>query len=80
MVHFPGFASTALFYSGGDDEPGFMWVPPFGDLRVKGCLLPNRSFSQLAHVLHRLEVPAHPPCALSSLTIKFTHEQQTLSW
>src|SRR6201988_4538903 len=30
------------------------------------------------HVLHRLEVPRHPPCALSSLTIKFTHEQQTL--
>ncbi len=29
------------------------------------------------HVLHRLEVPRHPPCALSSLTIKFTHEQQT---
>src|SRR5215471_12000631 len=28
------------------------------------------------HVLHRLEVPRHPPCALSSLTIKFTHEQQ----
>ena len=31
------------------------------------------------HVLHRLEVPRHPPCALSSLTIKFTHEQQTLA-
>src|SRR6185369_13853204 len=31
------------------------------------------------HVLHRLEVPRHPPCALSSLTIKFTQEQQTRS-
>src|SRR5258708_3010335 len=24
------------------------------------------------HVLHRLLLPRHPPCALSSLTIKFT--------
>jgi hypothetical protein len=23
-------------------------------------------------------VPRHPPCALSSLTIKFTHEQQDI--
>ena len=27
------------------------------------------------HVLHRLFLPRHPPCALSSLTIEFTHTQ-----
>ena len=30
------------------------------------------------HVLHRLEVPRHPPCALSSLTVKLTREQRLL--
>ena len=28
------------------------------------------------HVLHRLFLPRHPPCALSSLTIEFTRTQQ----
>src|ERR1051325_9086201 len=41
------------------------------------CSLPQ--LFAACHVLHRLEVPRHPPCALSSLTIKFTHEQQNLS-
>jgi hypothetical protein len=31
------------------------------------------------HVLHRLLLPRHPPCALSSLTTKFTqHTQERL--
>ena len=29
------------------------------------------------HVLHRLYLPRHPPCALSSLTIEFTRTQQS---
>src|SRR6476619_2078052 len=40
------------------------------------CSLPQ--LFAACHVLHRLEVPRHPPCALSSLTIKFTHEQQAI--
>ena len=28
------------------------------------------------HVLHRLFLPRHPPCALSSLTIEFTRTHQ----
>ncbi len=28
-------------------------------------------------VLHRLFLPRHPPCALSSLTIEFTRTQQS---
>jgi hypothetical protein len=37
------------------------------------CLLAApRGLSQLCHVLHRHRLPRHPPCALSSLTIKFT--------
>ena len=71
MVHFPGFARARLwiqravlrFYRSGfphSEIPGSM--PTCGSPRlIAAC-----------HVLHRLLLPRHPPCALSSLTIKFT--------
>src|SRR5580704_5419563 len=31
------------------------------------------------HVLHRLLLPRHPPCALSSLTTKFTQHTDSLT-
>ena len=40
-------------------------VSPFGNLRIKGCLAPPRSISQLNHVLHRLLQSRHPPHALT---------------
>src|SRR5579863_2803655 len=52
-------------------------VSPFGDLRF---ITPACGWPELiaaCHVLHRLLLPRHPPCALSSLTIKFT---QRGSW
>jgi hypothetical protein len=71
MVHFPGFARTRLwihravrgFYPRGfphSEIPGSK--PACGSPRlIAAC-----------HVLHRLLLPRHPPCALSSLTTKFT--------
>ena len=71
MVHFPGFARSQLwihravhrFYPCGfphSEIPGSK--PACGSPRlIAAC-----------HVLHRLLLPRHPPCALSSLTIKFT--------
>ena len=71
MVHFPGFASRSLLYSGADlpmllrsslqdsDIPGSQ--PVCGSPRLIAAY----------HVLHRLPSPRHPPYALSSLTIKF---------
>src|ERR1700756_3315517 len=71
MVHFPEFAHTRLwihravrgFYPRGfphSEIPGSK--PACGSPRlIAAC-----------HVLHRLLLPRHPPCALSSLTIKFT--------
>src|SRR6266705_5379202 len=71
MVHFPWFARARLwihravlrFYRSGfphSDIPGSM--PACGSPRlIAAC-----------HVLHRLLLPRHSPCALSSLTIKFT--------
>ena len=71
MVHFPGFAHTRLwihravrrFYQRGfphSEIPGSK--PACGSPRlIAAC-----------HVLRRHLPPRHPPCALSSLTIKFT--------
>ena len=71
MVHFPGFARTRLwihravrgFYPRGfphSEIPGSK--PTCGSPRlIAAC-----------HVLLRLLLPRHPPCALSSLTIKLT--------
>ena len=79
MVHFPGFARTRLciyravirFCRIGfphSEIPGSM--PACGSPRlIAAC-----------HVLHRLLLPRHPPCALSSLTTKFTrHTREKLS-
>ena len=71
MVHFPGFAPSHLwiqwavrrFYQRGfphSEIPGSK--PACGSPRlIAAC-----------HVLHRHCLPRHPPCALSSLTTKFT--------
>src|SRR5258708_22733639 len=78
MVHFPGFARPQLwihwgvrgFYPRGfphSEIPGSM--PACGSPRlIAAC-----------HVLLRLLLPRHPPCALSSLTIKLTRPTAVLS-
>src|ERR1700676_4206136 len=77
MVHFPGFARARLwihravrgFYPRGfphSEIPGSK--PACGSPRlIAAC-----------HVLHRLLLPRHPPCALSSLTTKFTQHTTAL--
>ncbi len=69
MVHFPEFALTILCIQTA--------VIGFPHSEIDGssneCFSP--SLIAAFHVLHRLEVPRHPPFALSSLTIKFAHEQ-----
>ena len=79
MVHFPGFARARLWihravrgvYPRGfphSEIPGSM--PTCGSPRlIAAC-----------HVLHRLLLPRHPPCALSSLTTKFTRHTQASSY
>ena len=77
MVHFPGFARARLwihravrrFYQRGfphSEIPGSK--PACGSPRlIAAC-----------HVLRRHLPPRHPPCALSSLTIKFTQHRAAL--
>ena len=69
MVHFPRLALAILCIQIG--------VIGFPHSEIDGssneCFLP--SLIAAFHVLHRLEVPRHPPFALSSLTIKSIHKQ-----
>src|SRR5215470_7230856 len=55
-----------------------VWVSPFGDPRVLMPVCGSPRLIAACHVLHRLLLPRHPPCALSSLTIKFTHAHRSL--
>ena len=78
MVHFPGFAPLPYFIQAEVHEFCSCGFPHSEICGSKGAC-PSPQLIAACHVLHRLEVPRHPPCALSSLTIKFTHEQQTKS-
>jgi hypothetical protein len=71
MVHFPGFASRSLLYSG-TDTPILLEVS-LEDSEIPGSQPVCGSPRLIAayRVLRRLPSPRHPPCALSSLTIKF---------
>ncbi len=71
MVHFPGFASRSLLYSGAD-------IPILLEISLEDSEIPGSQpvcgspgLIAAYHVLHRLPSPRHPPYALSSLTIKF---------
>jgi hypothetical protein len=67
MVHFPPFASSHLC---------IQWVIPGF---CPGGFPHSPKLIAACHVLHRLFLPRHPPCALSSLTIEFTRTQQSIN-
>jgi hypothetical protein len=71
MVHFPGFAHAHLCIQWDVLEvcsSGFPHSEISGSTPV--CGFPK--LIAACHVLHRLFLPRHPPCALSSLTIELT--------
>jgi hypothetical protein len=71
MVHFPEFARTDLWIQSAVIRfyrIGFPHSEIPGSKPVSG----SPRLIAASHVLHRLLLPRHPPCALSSLTIKFT--------
>src|SRR5215510_2800097 len=59
-------------YSAGRTEVLPQWVSPFGNPRIIMPVCGSPGLIAACHVLHRLLLPRHPPCALSNLTIKFT--------
>ncbi len=69
MVHFPEFTLFILCIQ--IKVIGF----PHSEIDGSSNLCFSPSLIAAFHVLHRLEVPRHPPCALSSLTIKFINKQ-----
>ena len=74
MVHFPGFALTALCVQAAVTSyklAGF----PHSEIKGSRVVCTSPWLIAAYHVLHRLHAPRHPPCALSSLTIKFAHRK-----
>ena len=71
MVHFPGFARTRLWIHRavrGFYPRGF----PHSEIPGSKPVCGSPGLIAAYHVLLRLLLPRHPPCALSSLTIKLT--------
>ena len=77
MFHFPGFAWMSLCIQPTMTETCSAGLPHSG---IKGST-PVCGYPLLiaaCHALHRLQMPRHPPCALSNLTdSKFSHAQIT---
>ncbi len=71
MVHFPGFARTRLWIHRAVRR---FYPRGFPHSEISGSMPACGSPKLIAacHVLLRLLLPRHPPCALSSLTIKLT--------
>src|SRR5580698_8786820 len=78
MVHFPGLARIRLCIQ---RTVGRVYRPGFPHSEIPGSMPACGSPRLIAacHVLHRLLLPRHPPCALSSLTIKFTRHTAACS-
>jgi hypothetical protein len=71
MVHFPGFARTRLWIRQavwGFYPHGF----PHSEISGSKPACGSPKLIAACHVFHRRLLPRHPPCALSSLTTKFT--------
>ena len=75
MVHFPPFACHDLCIQSCITR---VYLVGFPHSEISGSTPVCGSPKLIAacHVLHRLFLPRHPPCALSSLTIEFTHTQR----
>ena len=76
MVHFPGFARTRLWIR--QAVRGF-YPRGFPHSEISGSMPACGSPKLIAacHVFLRRLLPRHPPCALSSLTTKFTQHTAT---
>ena len=74
MVHFPPFACSRLWIQRDivwDCHTGF----PHSEISGSQPVCGSPKLIAACHVLHRLFLPRHPPCALSSLFIEFTRTQ-----
>ena len=77
MVHFPEFARSRLCI-----QRAVLWVChsgfPHSEISGSTPVCGSPKLIAACHVLLRLFLPRHPPCALSSLTIELTLTQGLL--
>jgi hypothetical protein len=77
MVHFPEFARTRLCI-----QRAVLWVChsgfPHSEISGSTPVCGSPKLIAACHVLLRLFLPRHPPCALSSLTIELTLRRDRL--
>ena len=78
LFHFPAFPPTSLYIqlavTHHEDEPGF----PIRKSSDHSPVIGSPRLIADSHVLHRLLMPRHPPCALNNLhTIKKKKNQET---
>jgi hypothetical protein len=67
MFHFPGFPPHTLFHSGAGDWPSRQPGSPIRTPPDQRSVDSSPGPIAASHVLHRLLVPRHPPCALTHL-------------
>ena len=80
MFQFPRLSLTILCVQIEVDGYDPIWVAPFGDLRLITPMCSSPQLIAACHVLHRLSVPRHPPCALNIFIFippKFAYENKT---
>ena len=75
MVHFPGFARARLWIHRAVRRVHLRGFP-HSEIPGSKPACGSPRLIAACHVLHRLLLPRHPPCALSSLTTKFTQHTQ----
>ncbi len=71
MVHFPELARVRLWIHR-TVQRVYRWGFPHSEIPGSKPACGSPRLIAACHVLHRHLPPRHPPCALSSLTIKFT--------
>src|SRR6266567_1879802 len=67
MFHFPGFPPHTLFHSDAGDWPSRQPGSPIRTPPDQRSVDSSPGPIAASHVLHRLLVPRHPPCALTHL-------------
>ena len=70
MFHFPAFPPHTLYIQMRVTRHHSCWVSPFGHPRITRSVDSSPRHIAASHVLHRLLVPRHPPCALKHLQHK----------
>lgn len=76
MFHFPAFPPDTLFHSDAGNRTQLRLGSPIRTPPDQRSVANSPGLIAGSHVLHRLSMPRHPPCALSSLPTQTPHTTQ----